>query len=177
MRVMQIGSDRSKRGILYPDSAASMRQRAYGERFGSLDIIGFSRKSDGRTSFEMPPDTHIYPTNSISKMFYGLDTIRIMRRLVRPEVISVQDPFEAGLLGLLIARIYRLPLHVQVHTDPFSSGFLLHSVTNHVRAILARIVLARATRIRVVSERVKESIKLQTNTRAAISVLPIFVDV
>src|SRR5277367_2531785 len=68
MRILQIGADRSKRGILYPGSSASMRQKAYGEKFGNLDIVGFSLKSDKRVPFEMP-HTRVYPTNSFSRLF------------------------------------------------------------------------------------------------------------
>ena len=177
MRVLQIGSDRSKRGILYPDTPAAKRQAAYGEKFGHLDIVGFSLRDDGRKPYEISEHTHVYPTNSFSKLFYGLDTIRIIRSLPKPDVISVQDPFEAGLLGLLISWWMQVPLHVQVHTDIFSSGYLLHSALNHVRAIVARIVLAHANRIRSVSHRIQKSIKAQTHAKAAISVLPIFVDI
>jgi glycosyltransferase involved in cell wall biosynthesis len=176
MRVLQIGADRSKRGILDPDSAASQRQKAYGEKFGSLDIVGFSVRSDGRVPFEMPPDTHVYPTNSISKIFYGLDTIRIMRKLPKPDVISAQDPFETGLLSLLIARMLGVPLHVQVHTDFLAPGYVQLSLVNRLRTLVAGFVLRRAVRIRVVSERVKAEILERYHLQASVTVLPIFVD-
>jgi glycosyltransferase involved in cell wall biosynthesis len=176
MRILQIGADRSKRGILYPDSAASLRQRAYGEKFGELDIVGFSLKSDGTVAFEMP-HVHVYPTNSISKIFYGLDTIRISGKLPRPDVISAQDPFEVGLLALLIARMRGLPLHVQVHTDFLSRGYVRHSFVNRLRIMVAGFVLKRAARIRVVSSRVRDSLMSRYHLATPVSVLPIFVDV
>jgi glycosyltransferase involved in cell wall biosynthesis len=176
MRVLQIGSDRSRRGILYPDSQAVMRQRAYGEKFGDLDIVGFSVRSDGCASFEMP-HVHIYPTNSISKLSYGIDTMRISGMLQRPDVISAQDPFETGLLALLIARMRKIPLHVQVHTDFLSPEYARHSAINRLRVMVARYVLKRATRIRVVSERVKDEIMSRYDLLNPVSVLPIFVDV
>lgn len=176
MRVLQIGADRSKRGILYPESPAVARQRAYGEHFDALDIIGFSVRGDRRTAFEVSDKVHVYPTNSISKLFYGIDTIRIARTLPQFDVISVQDPFEAGLLGLLLSRIFRVPLHIQVHTDVFDTAYRTHSFINRMRAEIARIVLVRAVRIRVVSRRIADSIKSQTETKAPITVLPIFAD-
>ncbi len=177
IRVLSIGADRSKRGILYPDSPAAARQKAYGENFGALDIIGFSRTGDGRRSFELSPKVHIYPTNSFSPLFYGLDTLRIMRRLPRPDVITAQDPFETGLLALLIARLYRLPLHVQVHTDFTSPEYRAHSLLNRIRALIAGYVLRRATRIRVVSHHVQRVIRVRYTVAAPITVLPIFTDV
>jgi glycosyltransferase involved in cell wall biosynthesis len=175
MRVLQIGADRSKRGILYPDSAAAMRQRAYGEQFGELDIVGFSLQSDGRTPFEMP-HVQVYPTNSASQLFYGLDTIRISGKLSRPDVISAQDPFETGLLALLIARMRGIPLHIQVHTDFLSPEYARHSVVNRLRVMVAGFVLKRATRIRAVSDGIKRKIQRRF-PNAHIEVLPIFIDV
>ena len=177
MRVLQIGSDRSKRGILYPESPAALRQRAYGEYFDALDIIGFSLRSDGRSRFQISPTVSVCPTNSLTKLLYGLDTLRIMHTLPYPDVISVQDPFESGLLGVLISKLYKVPLHVQVHTDFTAPEYRAHSILNRVRVILARYVVRRAARIRVISERIKKGREEPCTTAAPISILPIYVDV
>jgi glycosyltransferase involved in cell wall biosynthesis len=175
MRVLQIGSDRSKRGILFPDSLAAARQRAYAERFGQLDIIGFSRRGDGAANHS-ESHLNVYPTNSASRFFYGFDAMRIAKSLPRPDVVSVQDPFEAGLVAWLIARRWNVPLHVQVHTDLLSPEYA-KDPAGHVRRLLARFVLNRATRVRVVSERIKTSLGTCFHLETPISVLPIFVDV
>lgn len=176
LHILQIGADRSPRGILYPNSPAIQRQKAYGKLFAALDIIGFSLAGDGRVPFEASPHVHVYPTRSYSRLFYGLDIMRIARRLPKFDVISVQDPFETGLLGLLMSRMMRVPLHVQVHTDFRSPEYANHSSLNHVRVLIAGFVLRRATRIRVVSERIKHSIE-QIGVMKPITVLPIFTDV
>ena len=176
LRVLQIGADRSKRGILYVDSTATMRQKAYGEKFGHLDIIGFSRANDGRQKFEASKHVHVYPTNSISPLLYGLDALEIARTLPRPDVISVQDPFETGLTGWLIALVKGVPLHVQVHTDFLSPAYAQHSFLNKVRVKIAGFVLRRAKRIRVVSERIKTSIERRYRLSAPVTTLPIFID-
>ena len=89
----------------------------------------------------------------------------------------MQDPFETGLVGWLIARRFGAALHVQVHTDFLSPAYARLSLLNRVRVIIAGFVLRRASRIRVVSERIKESIQMKYQLRAQISVLPIFADV
>jgi len=176
MRVLQIGSDRSKRGILFPGTPAFDRQRAYAEFFDHLDIIGFSLRGDGATE-NFHEKLSIHPTNSSSKLFYGLDTLRIARGLLKPDVISVQDPFEVGLLGLLLARRLQVPLHVQVHTDFLSPYYARHSFLNRLRVAIAGFVLRRAARVRVVSDRIKSDIIARYGLKTHISVLPIFVDV
>jgi glycosyltransferase involved in cell wall biosynthesis len=177
MRVLQIGADRSKRGILYPGSPASDRQKAYGELFGDLDIIGFSRTSDHAAPHAISDHVRLHPTNSFSSFFYGLDAIRIARRLPRPDVASAQDPFETGLVGWLIAWMRKVPLHVQVHTDFLSPEYARHSMRNRLRVSIAKFVLRRAAGVRVVSARIKRDIESRRFAQAPISVLPIFVDV
>lgn len=176
MRILQIGADRSKRGILFPGTPARLRQEAYAREFGMLDIIGFSRISDQAREHA---DEHlaVHPTNSISPLLYGFGAVRIARTLPQPDVISVQDPFETGIVGLFIARMKGVPLHVQVHTDFLSPFYARASVLNRVRVVLADIVLPRAAGIRVVSNRSKEAIQKRYSLTVPIAVVPIFTDI
>lgn len=172
-----ISADRSKRGVLFPGSDAFKRQLAYAKEFGHLDIIGFSRKSDSAKSIDVDA-LHVRPTNSSSSFFYGLDAIRVVRKLPKPDVVTVQDPFETGLVGWWIARKFRVPLHVQVHTDFLSPEYAKLSLLSRLRVLVAGFVLRRARRIRVVSERIKRSLEAGNwRLEVPISILPIFADV
>ncbi len=173
MKVLTIGSDRS---LFVPQSESAKRQIAYSTHFENLDIIVFSLRSQQCVPRTLATGLHVYPTNSRSRLWYGFDAIRIARRLPKPEVISAQDPFEAGLVALCIARMLRVPLHVQVHTDLYAPAFREHSLLNRIRLHIARFVLPRATRIRVVSPRIKHSLLATGYRLPAISILPIFVD-
>lgn len=173
VKVLAIGSDRS---IVNPKSASAERQIAYGQHFDALDIIVFSRGAYEQANVTLSAGVHVYPTQSRSRLLYGLDAMRIAWHLPKPDVVTVQDPFESGLVGWLIARLRGAKFHVQVHTDFLSPHF--DGAVNRIRRILARFVLARADRIRVVSNRIKESL-LSTNhyQLSTISVLPVFVDI
>lgn len=92
------------------------------------------------------------------------------------DVISVQDPFETGWVGLVCATIFRKPLYVQVHTDIFSRHFAKAHPLNRLRQRCAPFVLRRATRVRVVSERIRNTVA-ERGVHVPISVLPIYVDV
>lgn len=175
LRVLQIGADRSKRGILYPGTPAFARQQAYAATFGRLDIIGFSKSSDGAVTYA---DDHltVTPTNSSSLLSYGKDAIRIAKTLPKPSLVSAQDPFETGLAAWRIARRLKIPLHVQIHTD-FLSPEYASSLKNRIRILLAGYVLRRASAIRVVSERIRRSVEETYHVSVPITVLPIFVDV
>ncbi len=176
MRVLQIGSDRSKRGVLVPGTPAHARQKAYAEQFGALDLIGYALRSDGFVR-RMDGPLATYPTNAPIKLLYGTCALLIARQLQKPDVISAQDAADAGLLALWIARTLRVPLHIQVHTDIFASDYGAHSLVNRVRQRIARYVLQRADGIRVVSESIKQSIEVRLTPKRPITVLPIFVDI
>ncbi len=175
MRVLQVGADRSKRGILFRDSPAFKRQEAYAKKFGNLDIIGFSRKNDGVDVISSGTLT-VHPTNSSSRWNYMLDALRLAKKLPRPDVVSAQDPFETGFAAWLIAHHFKVPLHIQVHTD-FLSEEYVRAPIDHIRRLLARFILNRAARIRVVSERVQKSLETCFHIMKPIAVLPIFADV
>jgi len=69
-------------------------------------------------------------------------------------------------------------LHVQIHTDFLSPYFASLSLLNRLRVFIAKRVLAHASAIRVVSQRIKNSL-LQTKNyklKTAPIVLPIFTD-
>ncbi len=175
IRVLQIGSDRSKRGILFPHTQVAKRQSAYARHFGSLDVIAFSKRSDAAQPYILE-ELRVYPTHSPNKLWYGIDAWHILRSIPKPDVISVQDPFEAGLLALFFCKIVQVPLHVQIHTDIFAPAFRA-SFLNRIRLVIARFVLKRASRIRVVSEGIKSDLLKKYLIQAPITVLPIFVNV
>ena len=176
MKVLQISSDRSERGILFPGTPAFERQEAYASAFGNLDIVGLSLKSDGAKLVDVG-QLRIHPTNSASKLLWGLDALRIAKTLPRPDIVSVQDPFETGLVGWRIARRFGVPLHVQVHTDFLSPEYARLSLLNRFRVYVAGFVLRRAARIRVVSRRIKDSLEARSSKlEASVTVLPIFAD-
>lgn len=170
MRVLSIGTDRK---IFEEGSAARIRQERYARELGNLDIIVFTRRS-AHAAFS---STHLSatPTRSWTRLAYGFDAWRIARRLPKPDVVTAQDPFETGLIGLVIARLFRIPLHIQVHTDVTASSFREHSLLNRIRYHIAWFVLRRAACIRVILERTRDDL-VAAGMIAPVTVLPIFVD-
>jgi glycosyltransferase involved in cell wall biosynthesis len=77
------------------------------------------------------------------------------------DVVTVQDPFWRGLFGMVTARRLHAKLNVQIHTDKFYFG---------------TFILRRADSIRVVSEKIKQSL-VPLHLPAPVSVLPIFLDI
>ncbi len=160
-------------GVFDPQSPARERILAYARQFGETHIIVLCR---GAYATERVGNATLHPTNSWTRALYGFDALRIARRLPRPDIVSVQDPYDSGMLGLLVARIRAARLHVQVHTDVFAASFRQHSLLNAVRAIVARSVFSHADGIRVVAEHIKLSIEKRLTPKRPIAVLPIYVD-
>ena len=174
VNVLMVSTDRT----MLKAGPTQARIAAYGKCFKRLDVIVFSARDHGYVH-----DTHIeghvliHSTNSCSRWLYGFDAWRLSRSLGHIDVVTVQDPFETGIVGFCIARLSKVPLHVQVHTDFLSPEFSVLSYLNYIRVMLAGFVLHRAQRVRVVSERIRKSIGGQYHLQAPITVLPIFVDV
>lgn len=172
MRILSIGTDRN---IFDLGSVARARQGAYARAIGNLDAIIFTKDGPWYKRGKSGA-LQAVPTRSRFRLLYGFDAWRIARTLPRPDVVTVQDPFETGLAGFFIARSLGVPLHVQVHTDLTSRGFVRKSWLNSIRRRVAWFVLKRAARIRVVLDRTKDDLRAR-GIKAPITVLPIFVDV
>jgi glycosyltransferase involved in cell wall biosynthesis len=176
MKVLMISSDRK---VFMPESSVAQRISEYGALVEELHIVVLSGASHGLKPIQLSDNVWLYPTNSFFKYLRPLAAARIGKRIIfdrkfvrGKSLITAQDPFESGWAGLKVKNKWRIPLEVQLHTDPFSpyfSGFL-----NKVRRFIARRVLRETDSVRVVSENVGRKIKALTNAR--VYVLPIYID-
>lgn len=184
-KVLMISTDAK---ILDEGSPVRARMAEYGALFEELHIIVFAKNAfqvsasnfqkEGRV--EISQNTFAYPTDSVSKLTYVLDAVKIGISIIEDRtlkmensVITTQDPFETGMVGEKLASKFGLPLHVQVHTD-FHSPYFKNSLLNLVRMRLAKKSLAKARAVRAVSERIRSS--LDGDVRERTSILPIFAD-
>lgn len=101
-------------------------------------------------------------------------TLREGKKIIndfKPDVVSAQDPFFVGWVGLILARVAHAPLQIQIHTDFMNPAYIFESWRHIVESLIARIVLPRASCVRAVSERIAKD--AQKFTKAPVSVLPI----
>jgi glycosyltransferase involved in cell wall biosynthesis len=170
MKVLNIGTDRK---LFDQKTPVFQRHMDYASKMEGLFVIVFSLKNQNLKYLHID-NLHIYPTNSRNKLEYVNDAVIISKKIVKEnkiDVISTQDPFETGLLGYLLKKKYKLPLHVQVHTD-FLSPYFKNSILNIIRVYIGKRIIKKADRIRVVSEVVRDSLNKNN-----IDVLPVFVDI
>ncbi len=100
----------SDRKIFEGGSPVERRMIEYGALVEELHIIvftqsGFENKNLGR-------NISVYSTNSKSKWHYVADAIRIGKTLEHVNLVTAQDPFEAGFCAWRIAKKFRAKLQL-----------------------------------------------------------------
>lgn len=176
IKVLILSSDRN---ILTPGSAVSERMKEYGALVEELHIVLLSDTSHGLKETTLSPNVWVYPTNSSMSWLRPLNAASLGKKLVydkkfiRGKSVITADSIECGWAGLKIKNKWRLPLEVQLHTNPFSPYF--SGFQNKVRRFLADGVLRKADAVRCVSGAVAEIVAGKTDPQK-VFVLPIFVD-
>jgi glycosyltransferase involved in cell wall biosynthesis len=175
MKVLMISTDRK---IFEAGSAVRQRMVEYGGLCDELHIIIFAKKDLGLKDEKISGNVWAHPTNSANRWLYVWDAFSIGKNLPSRDVVTTQDPFETGVVGLLLSRKFKIPLNLQVHTDFLSPYFLQDSFLNKIRVLIAKFILKRADSIRVVSKKISDSIKnSRMKLRAVPTVIPIFTDI
>ena len=180
MRVIMLSTDRN---IFISDSPMAKRMISYGKVFGELHVIVFSLEKQGYVPIKLSPEVFVYPTASSNKLMYISDTLRIADAIAKTlyfgqTVISTQDPFEKGIVGLLLRWKTGFPLQMQIHTDLFAKEFYDGQILNWFRFQIAKYTLKKANGIRVVREKIKNDLVRRLFIKPGkIVTLPIFVDI
>lgn len=163
MRVLFISNDPS---IFDENSPARARMHGYATRVGELHVLslaGFGAKKGQEGNL------FLHPVHKVWKFFRVGVLARRAHSLIKKydiQVVSAQDPFEHGLAAMRAVRGTRAKLHIQVHTDFLSKGFVMGGnwhrprayLLNQYRQKIADRVLPNAAGVRAVSERVKKSL-------------------
>ena len=173
MNIVQVGTDLH---ILDKTTRTYARMKAYAEVLGDLRIIipvtekSFQQISDG--------PLRVYPVYAPSKIL-ALFVLhwRLTSMLNADSIVYAQDPFEIGLMAYLSAVLRHCKFVVQVHTDFLSPYFARESLRRKFQVPLARFLVKRAYAVRVVSERIKNSLVKGVGVdEGKLFVLPILFD-
>ena len=174
---MEVLSLSIARSILKPMSRERFRMEAYGAQLDALHMVILTRHEHGFTEEVHQGNVHLYPTNSRTRLMMLIDAYRVGKRILhtgKDMVVSTQDPFMLGFVGYLLSKYGGVRFQVQVHGDffgsPYSAKNCIHA---YMRRILGGFLMKRAYRIRVVSERIKQSLHTFRLNDARVTVLPI----
>ena len=100
------------------------------------------------------------PVHVPTSLLFPLSGLFIALRKITPvpDLVTSQNPFEAGLLAWILSLIYHIPLEIQVHLNLFSPYWLSeHRWLNKLRLSLAKFLTKRARVIRVVQSSLQKS--------------------
>ena len=163
MRVLFISND----PLLFNDtSAVRARMKRYAKEIGELHIVSRHTETvditDGPLTLHGRVASKVTGWRALSEVAHDI----IVEQGI--EIVSAQDPFEYGYIALKAVEGTNAKLHIQIHTDFLSPWFtrggifrspqVVMPLKNAVRRKIARRVLPKAHGIRVVSERIKESL-------------------
>ncbi len=181
MNLLTIG--RVDKSVFEEGSAERTRIANYGKLFDRLVIVAFFPKKAGFIATKIAPNVEVIPTNSLTIFLFPWSAYRIVKKLFSEGdaqkeqwVVSAQDPFESGIAVYAVSRQFRIPFHIQIHTDVMSPFFGAESFKNKIRQMLAQYILRKADGIRVVSRRIFQSlVSFDKSLEKKIVVLPIYV--
>lgn len=175
MKILNISLDKK---LFETGSGVEERVLEYAEIFERFDILVLCGPGHKKKEFKK---VTVWPTNSRNKLFYLFDALRLSGEMIEKygyDLVSVQEPFETGFSGWRLARKYGLKLQVQLHGDFFGSPyFKRESLLNRFRYYLGKFIVGRADGIRVVSERIKQSLLEMGIEEEKISVVPIHTEI
>ncbi len=120
MRVLMLSEDEN---ITIPGTEARSRMELYANTLGELHIVAPTRSLAINGGNKSP--LFIYPMRQ-NIILRSLDAYKISKNLCREinfDLITVQAPDGLGLVGLLIAGKFKIPLQFQIHTDLFSNWY------------------------------------------------------
>lgn len=175
MKVISLGTGTK---IFEADSEVRRRQIEYGKLFKELHLIVFTPNNEKFQNQKLGENVFLYPTKTKTRALYFLDFVRIVKGILKGAnkkefVLSTQDPFETGVVGIIVKFLYKLPLQIQLHTDFANKYFILHSLLNLIRFPVGLITLSFADSVRVVSERISKSVHSLSHN---VLVLPIYTE-
>lgn len=175
-----ISTDRS---IFDADSSVRSRLLEQASLVSELHVIVFTPKGSAFTKQHLSKHLTVYPTESANKFAHLPDAYALGKSILsrgqekKRWLVTTQDPFETGVIGHLLSRKFKIPFHVQLHTDPFNHEWKKERLLNHARFMLALFLLRHADAVRVVSARVFAHVRALGVETSRITKVPIYVDV
>lgn len=164
MKILSLGLDNS---ILNKHSALAKRTVEYGALVDKYLVIVPSGADD---EVALSEKAKAFGVKSANKIIGLLNIYLQAKKLIKREninVITVQDQYYLGLIGLLLARKFKIGLEIQAHGFEKFFG---------IRKLIAKFILPRADAVRVVSQRLKKRLISEFGVEAEkITVAPIYV--
>ncbi|MBN1202267.1 MAG: glycosyltransferase family 4 protein [Anaerolineae bacterium] len=159
MRVLMISLDGSLLGDPHGDTVR--RHIEYARRIGNLAIVTYNPASERKTPRRFSGELTVYPTNVPTPYLFPWYAVRVARSVHREQpadVITTQDPFATGPVGLWLKWRTGLPLNVQSHSTFFTNPDWIaeRPLRNRLLRLIGKFVVQRADTHRVLTDYEKD---------------------
>ena len=178
MKILIISSDKN---LFKKGSIVQARHKTYGSLVDEIHVVVFASKKLGFSKQKIGQNIWVYPTNSIGRPLYIIDAVKIVWKIINNKkhgwLITTQDPFETGLVGLTVRVIKKIPFHLQFHTDVFNDRWIKENMLNRIRYIIMLFIIPFADGFRVVSKQVVQNLIKKGVSEEMITYTPVYSDV
>jgi glycosyltransferase involved in cell wall biosynthesis len=166
-RIIFLGTDRNAF-----DTSSRTHQRLVA--YGSLaDEVIFIIPTDRSITLVRVGNVQFIPSRSYHRILSFFDilwlTLKYTKRL---SIVSPQDPGFLGCIGYVACKVKRARLYTQLHTDIFSPWYG-RTMKQRLEKLLARFIIPRSQKVRVVSQQSKKRMIWCT---VPIQVIPVYTD-
>jgi len=138
------------RGALYENKAGVLdRHKEYANQFDSLKILYLTKKKLENLNLGKLSITPVFGYSYLMCLFKSL-----FKNFRGYQIVTTQDPFITGILGLFYKKRYGIKLHVQNHSNFIDNYNWIKEnkfINNVLNFIAKKIVLPNADRLRVVN--------------------------
>lgn len=143
---------------------AQQRHVAMAKAVQSLDILVFSRSPHATSRFALNRNLWVHPVAGRNLLAGSFSLVRKASLIVKKQkvdLVTTEDPFMFGMIGLLLKIRYGIAFNAQLHADVIGNPYWVRRRPFLRRALgaLARVVLHGADSIRVVSTKVEDVVR------------------
>jgi len=173
MKVLMFSIDKN---ILEKGSQVRERMISYGTLVEELHIILYTKK--GFSAEQISEKVFVYPTNLFFRFCYPVKAFFIGRRILREHrdfVMTAQEAMSA-IPAVLLKWFKKIPLQVQIHGDIYSKYFV-RTFRDRLQKAGYSFAIKNASRVRVVTKKIKEDLVVRGVKEDKIDILPVWVDV
>ena len=166
MKILNLSLDKS---ILDKNSKLAKRVVEYADL---IDGVAFIAPDKDHKEVKLSEKVFAYGSGGSNKIYQLINVYKVAKKLLRREnfeIITVQDQYYLALIGLFLARKFKVGLELQIHGFEKYSG---------LRKKIAKFVIPRAGAIRCVSQRLKKQLMNEFGAdEKKITVVPVYVNI
>lgn len=163
--------------ILVEGSREQKRMLEYAQLFGEYHIIVFTKANENLPKLYKNENLRVHATHANSRLGMVWSAITLGRNIIRQTAkkytVTSQDPFETSFVARWITLGNSSVHHIQIHGDVFNSAFGTGTLLSWMRNQYAKRVVKKVKKLRVVSQRIKQSLLALGVEESKITVLPV----